>query len=221
MKSLIDFAEREPRILPVILLLDNSGSMYENDNIGTMNRAVNEMIRSFQSRESFATKISVSIISFGGDGAKLVQELTDVKDVKPINLVAGGVTSLGGAMTIAKGMIEDCDIVTNKSYRPIVVLVTDGMPNDDWERALKDFKSTGRSSKCTRMAMGIGVEKNSLEYSLLEGFVSDNEQVFCAADASDIRKFFKYIKFITEPVVNVDGFEDDYEDDDDDEYWKY
>lgn len=230
-----EFIYQEPRSMPVILLLDNSGSMSIDNNIGTLNSAVNEMIKSFQSMESTTAKISVAVISFGADGAKLVQELTDAKNISPINLYAGGCTPLGGAIRIAKGMLEDRSIVTSRSYRPTVVVVTDGEPNDDWESPLQDFKSTGRSSKCVRMAMGIGATKNSRQYRMLEEFVSDTEQVFCAADASGIRKFFKYVTMSTDMktksqdpnqpiphssiIEQVDDY--DYDDEDDDESWNY
>ena len=37
-----------PKTLPVILLLDNSGSMSSEDNIVVLNNAVNTMLKSFR-----------------------------------------------------------------------------------------------------------------------------------------------------------------------------
>jgi uncharacterized protein YegL len=43
------------------------------------------------------------------------------------------------------------------------------------------------------MAMGIGVEEGTTEHKVLENFISNEERVYSAEDASNIRKFFKYV----------------------------
>ena len=90
-------------------------------------------------------------------------------------------------------MRENKEIITSRTYRPTVVLVSDGMPNDSWEDAIDLFKNDGRSAKCYRMAMGIGVEEGTTEHKVLENFISNEERVYSAEDASNIRKFFKYV----------------------------
>lgn len=55
------------RPLPVILLLDRSGSMY-GENIDTLNSAVNEMIESFKTAGQGEVEINLGVISFGDFG---------------------------------------------------------------------------------------------------------------------------------------------------------
>ena len=74
MEELKEFVYQNARTLPVVLLLDTSGSMYENGKIATMNSAVNEMIEGFKSLDSTNAQISVSIVTFGGTAQKF-QEL--------------------------------------------------------------------------------------------------------------------------------------------------
>ena len=188
-----EFLSKEPRELPVFLLLDASGSMDGNDRIGVLNRSVNAMIKSFKDLATTAARISVAIISFGVDGAKIVQSLTPASDIKNINLTADGGTPLGAAIKKAKEMIENPEIVKHKSYRPVVVLVSDGMPNDNWQEPMKRFCTEGRSAKCNRMAMGIGAEEGTSEYRMLQSFISDGEVVHTADDAMEIVKFFNFV----------------------------
>ena len=190
--GLKEFIYQNARTLPVVLLLDTSGSMYENGKIATMNSAVNEMIEGFKSLDSTNAQISVSIITFGGVAQKF-QDLKPANEVEAINMTANGNTPLGSALNIAKSMIEDKEVITSRAYRPVVVLVSDGMPNDNWEQPLEQFKSDGRTSKCYRMAMGIGVSEGSAEYQMLQKFIDKEERVFCASDARGIEKFFKYV----------------------------
>lgn len=80
---------------------------------------------------------------------------------------------MGDAISIAKAMIEDKEQIPSRAYRPTVVLVSDGRPNDQWKGPLDVFMSEGRSAKCYRMAMGIGVERGSEAYDVLKRFTSD------------------------------------------------
>ena len=192
MEELNQFTYQTPKTLPVVLLLDTSGSMHENGKIAVLNSAVNEMLTSFKNLDATNASISVSIITFGGN-AQICQELKPVSEIGEINMIASGMTPMGGAVKLAKEMIENKEIITSRTYRPTVVLVSDGMPNDSWEDAIDLFKNDGRSAKCYRMAMGIGVEEGTTEHKVLENFISNEERVYSAEDASNIRKFFKYV----------------------------
>lgn len=193
-----DFIYKKAKPLPVILLLDTSGSMSIDDNIGTMNRAVREMIRDFQKAANSEANISVAIVTFGKTTG-VYQRLKDVSEMDPdsINMECYGMTPLGAALAAAKAIIEDKEQIPSRSYRPTVVLVSDGEPNDDWEAALNAFMNEGRSSKCYRMAMGIGVTKGTQAYKVLQQFVSNEERVFDASNASEISEFFQYVTIST------------------------
>ena len=182
-----------PKTLPVILLLDNSGSMSENDHIGVLNNAVNTMLKSFKDLDSVIATISVSIISFGVNGANMVSKLLPVEEVDEIHLTAGGGTPWGAALRMAKSMIEEKENFPSRSYRPAIICVSDGMPNDDWQNALDSFKKTGRSSKCHCMAMSIGANEGTPAYRVLSEFADGPENVYFADSAKDIHKFFRFI----------------------------
>lgn len=178
------------RPLPVILLLDRSGSMF-GEKIDTLNAAVNEMIESFKTAGQGEVEINLAVISFGEGGATYDLPLKSVKDISKIVLQANGGTPMGMALRMAKDLIEDRSIIPSKGYRPAVVLVSDGAPNDAWEEPMDAFVSGGRSAKCERFAMAIGT---SQEDPVLNRFLSGTEnKVFLASDAGKIRDFFKFV----------------------------
>ena len=192
MEKLNDFIYQTPRILPVVLLLDTSGSMEQDGKIETLNQAVNEMIKSFKGLDSTNAQIAIAIYTFGGSANQYLP-LCKPSECGQVNLEADGMTPLGAALNMAKTLIEDKTEIDSRSYRPIVVLVSDGMPNDDWEVAFNNFKNDGRTSKCCRMAMGIGVLDATPEYQMLCEFVSNEEKVFTPKDTREIMKFFNYV----------------------------
>jgi uncharacterized protein YegL len=175
--------------LPVILLLDTSGSM-GGQKIDALNQAVDEMITAFQGAGDSETEIDVAVITFGRDVA-LRQPLTSVADVRWSGLSAAGGTPMGTAIAMAKAMIEDKEVIPARAYRPTVVLVSDGQPTDSWEEPLDAFIGEGRSSKCDRMAMAIG---HDADETVLGKFIQGTEYpLFYAKDAAGLRDAFRFV----------------------------
>lgn len=189
------FVMPQARMLPVILLLDVSTSMSHNNKMDELNRAVREMIDSFKKEQIVQADICVSVITFGSE-VKVNTELTPVKDIQYTDIVAKGMTYMGRAMDVAYDMIEDETKVPKNAYRPVVVLVSDGAPNDDhWEDKLKKFTTTGRSSKCDRWSLAIGADA---DVAMMKHFLDHPEKEVCfVEDAADIHKFFRFISSST------------------------
>lgn len=186
-----EFAIAEARPLPVIVLADASGSMNADGKLVALNNAIAEMIRTFADEDDGMAEIHVAVIAFGGVSATIHIPLTCATDVKWIDLTATGRTPLGSAYDLARELIEDRNTVSSRAYRPTIVLVSDGVPTDDWQPALEALKVSGRASKASRFAMGVGSE---VEPEVLKAFLgSDHSRVFQAHEAREIRKFFNWV----------------------------
>lgn len=180
--------------LPVVLLLDTSSSMNaggEQSKIAELDSAVRDMIKDFANEEQLETEIQVSVITFGYNGVQLALPYTNASKVEMKKLEAQGNTPMGMALRMAKDMIEDKETTPSRAYRPLVILCSDGAPNDDWEGPMDNFIKDGRSSKCDRMAMAIGSDANE---TVLKRFIEGTENpLFYAKDASSMHKFFKFV----------------------------
>jgi len=175
--------------LPVILLLDVSGSM-SGAKIQNLNEAVKDMLDTFRDTESGEIEIHVSVITFGAE-VRLHQPLTSATNIVWGDLRASGGTPLGTALSMAKAMIEDKEVVPSRAYRPTVVLVSDGRPGDSWKKPLEDFICDGRSAKCDRMAMAIGADADE---EVLGKFIQGTANpLFYAENAKQLRDVFKFV----------------------------
>lgn len=175
--------------LPVVLLLDVSSSM-SGDKIENLNKAVEDMLDTFAQEEKMETEILVSVITFGNH-VELQVPYTKASQVQWQGLQANGMTPMGTALKMAKAMIEDKETTPSRAYRPTVVLVSDGQPNDSWERPLEDFISEGRSSKCDRMAMAIGRDADE---TVLKRFIEGTpHDLFYAENAGQLHEFFQRV----------------------------
>ena len=190
------------RYMPVVLLLDVSGSM-DGDKIDNLYDATVKMIETFTDEGKKEIPYKIAIITFGAS-VEYHTPYTDAtknfaQNLKPF--VADGMTPLGTALRMAKDIIEDKDETPKRWYRPAVVLVSDGMPTDSYQGPLQDFISNGRTARCQRLSMGIGSDPRFIDYNVLRNFAGeDSEKItgtdklcFKAEDAADIVKVFKLI----------------------------
>lgn len=191
MVTLKHFSNQSARPLPVIVLADISGSMSIDGKIEALNLALKDMLETFKSQSRLRAEIQVAIITFGGS-ANVFQPLTPAHALpqwKDFNACGG--TPLGDACRLAQQLIEDKNQIFSRAYKPVVILLSDGQPTDDYETEFEAFKQSKRSQKATRLAMAIG---NDADLQLLASFNNDIEaSVFKAHQARDIQRFFRAV----------------------------
>lgn len=190
MNSLNDFLIQKPRPLPVIIAVDRSGSMSENGKIDALNIALKDFINSIKDEDSNKAEIHIALYSFGGDTATCDLPLTVINQVRDHIYQPRGKTPMGGAFKLLKALIEDKILIPSRSYKPTIVLITDGFPTDEWQAPMSELINDGRSSKAFRIAMAIG---DDADKNMLLEFVSAPEYLVTGENARDIRKFFRFV----------------------------
>lgn len=192
--GLKDFVLKEPRALPIFILADTSASM-RGEKINALNLALREMLNSLKNAEDIRGKFQLCVISFGGS-VNIIQPLDDIANMVLPELQATGKTPMGEAFETVFSSIENRDVVSSRAYAPTIVLISDGIPTDcdtsydKWDQ-LNALQTGARSSKCQRLALGIGEDA---DFGMLKAFINNPEiPVIRAKDASGITKFFKWV----------------------------
>jgi uncharacterized protein YegL len=150
---------------PLVLVLDCSGSMLEDDKIALLNEGLKTLETELKSDPIAARCGRVLIISFGGDNnVEIIGQWTDAMDFTPPSLMAGGLTPLGAAMRCALDEIESEKSQMRSagvSYkRPIIMLLSDGEPTDEWQQVAAECKNAEAAHKINVMPIGIGSQAN-------------------------------------------------------------
>lgn len=176
------------RRLPVYLLLDTSGSM-SGEPIEAVKNGVQVLVSTLRQDPYALETAYISVITFDSNVQQLVP-LTDLASFQPPSISASGGTSLGGGLKL---LAESIDREIAKStpeqkgdWKPLVFIMTDGVPTDDWQRGLTEFKNrkTGIVVAC---AAGSGADTSILK-QITEVVVSLD-----TADSATIKAFFKWV----------------------------
>lgn len=179
-----------PRAFPVIVLADVSGSMAAEGKIAALNQAIREMLATFTRTDDVPAEVQVAVITFG-EVARVHVPLAPAGGVRWTDAVAQGATPMGSAMELAADLIESRELIPARSYRPTVVLVSDGQPTDSWETGLARLTREGRAQRAQRFALAIGGDADE---AMLRRFLADPEQqLFRAEDARRVRDFFRFV----------------------------
>jgi uncharacterized protein YegL len=176
------------RRLPVYLLLDTSGSM-SGEPIEAVKNGVQIMISSLRQNPQAIETAFLSIITFDSTAQQIIP-LTDLASFQMVDIKATGVTALGDALRLVAHKIEtEVQKTTTEQkgdWKPLVFIMTDGIPTDDWQNGLNEFKKS-KVAFTVACAAGSGADTNILKQ------ITDNVVSLDTADSATIGKFFQWV----------------------------
>jgi uncharacterized protein YegL len=179
-----------PRRLPVYILADCSGSM-----AGSPIESVKSGIRALHSElmgdPSAVETAYLSVITFASSAQQAVP-LTEVVQFVPPDLQAGGLTALGEALgLLLDRMKQELRTTTQEQkgdWRPLIFILTDGLPTDSWERAADELKR-GKSGNIIAVACG---EQGAQAAETLKR-VGNTVLVMKEMTPDSFKQFFKWV----------------------------
>lgn len=181
------------RRLPVYLLLDTSGSM-AGAPIESLRRGI-ELFKQEVEEDVYAQETAhVGVISFGGEAEFVTRGLIPFDDFEPPALSAGGQTPLGQALWL---LIESLDkdvkgAVKGKEkgdYKPLVYVLTDGMPTDDWQEPREEILKRERKKVINVITVGCGpyIDQQNLKD------IAAGATFNMSSDDAAFKKFFQWV----------------------------
>ena len=176
------------RRLPVYLLLDTSGSMH-GEPIEAVKNGVEILVSSLRQDPYALETAYLSIITFDTQ-AKQLMPLTEIAMFQPPQLQATGTTQFGEALALLADKIDQevqkTTHDTRGDWKPLVFIMTDGAPTDDWTKGLARLKQakTGMIIAC---AAGHNADTSILKQ------ITEVVVELATADSNTIKAFFKWV----------------------------
>jgi uncharacterized protein YegL len=131
--DMIDVSYPQEPHAATVLLLDTSGSMYENSKIDQLNEGLRYFKKEVLDDDLARKRVDLSVITFGGS-VNLIRDFSPIEKFEPPTLYANGGTPMG------EGIIKAIDLVESRKneyknegvsyYRPWIFMITDGIPTD-------------------------------------------------------------------------------------------
>jgi len=176
-----------PKKLPVYLLLDTSGSM-GGDPIESVRNGLTMLVQALRQEPQALETAYISVITFNSTAQQVVP-LTDLFSFQEPSINASGATALGEALELAAHKISTevtkTTADTKGDWKPLVFMMTDGEPTDDWAKGAEALKK----QSATVIACAAGTNANT---SLLKS-ITENVVELKSASSQDIAAFFKWV----------------------------
>ncbi len=189
--------EMSSRVLDFIWIADCSGSM-DGEKIQTLNYAIRQTIPDMRKEadDNPNAQLLVRAVKFSGGASWHIPTPTPIDTFEWSDLVAGSVTDMGKALELVATELRQLPSET-KRLPPVLVLLTDGQPTDDYKKGLEELLQTPWGRKSVRIAIAIG---RDADLDVLEQFTGNKELVLEAKNPQMLVKFIKWASTVIKTV---------------------
>jgi uncharacterized protein YegL len=157
--------------------------------IEAVKNGVQIMISSLRQNPQAIETAYLSVITFDSSAQQIIP-LTDLASFQMVDIKATGVTALGEALKLVSNKIDNEVAKTTMEqkgdWKPLVFIMTDGIPTDDWQSGLNEFKQR-KTAFTVACAAGSGADTSILKQ------ITDNVVSLDTADSASIGKFFQWV----------------------------
>ena len=213
--GMLDKVEISRRMCPVIFLLDTSGSM-DGAPLGAVNAAMVGILPELISmnNDNPDIEIQIAVLTFESETEWVTGTgLVNPEAYKWKDLDAGSLTSMGAAFRELVNALSVSHGFMNRasgSVAPVLFLLTDGEPTDNYQDALQALKENNWYKVAAKVAIGYGDSNDSV----LREFTGNSETVLHTDDPKDLKKMIRFVT-ITSSMVASTGKGTDAEDSED------
>jgi uncharacterized protein YegL len=165
--------------------------------IQQLNFAIRECIPAMQeeSAQNPECQMFVRVLTFSSGARWHVGQPQPVTNFKWTDVQADGVTDMGRAMELLSEALS-IEAMGERALPPVLVLITDGQPTDNFAGGLKKLMENPWAKKAVRVGIAIGEDA---DIEVLEKFIAHAE--FKPLRADNAPTLAKYIKWASTAVV--------------------
>ncbi|WP_329390525.1 vWA domain-containing protein [Streptomyces sp. NBC_01351] len=181
-----------------IWLLDCSYSM-QGEKIGQLNYAIREAVPAMRSvaQDNPAAQLLLRTMTFSTTARWHHQDPVPVEQFTWQDVQVDGMTNLGDALHLVSREL-DTPPMPQRALKPVLALVSDGVPTDDWKAGLRAVDATPWGRKAVRVAIAIGADADR---TVLQEFLGNPE--FQPLDANSPKQLAAAIRWASTAAVKA------------------
>lgn len=176
----------------IFFLVDTSKSM-EGSKLESLNKVMGEILPELIGVGEAGTDVKIAVMSFASGFEWITPEPVLIEEYQRWeNLSAEGVTDMGEAFEELSVQLSRKKFLNapSLSYAPVIFLITDGYPTDNYKKGLEMLKANRWFKYGLKVALAIG---SSVDLEVLHEFTDDEELVLQAFGADMLRKLVREI----------------------------
>jgi uncharacterized protein YegL len=191
--------ELATRPLHFIWLADCSGSMSIDGKIQALNNAIRESLPHMitVADENPNAEVLMRVLKFSSGAQWHVSQPTPVADFKWTDLQTDGVTDMGRALNMVAEQLK-MPPMTDRALPPVLVLISDGQPTDDFHKGLQALMNEPWGKKAVRIAIAIGEDADT---EVLQKFIGHPE--LQPLQANNPEALVRHIKWVSTAVLKA------------------
>ncbi|MBP3272654.1 MAG: VWA domain-containing protein [Ruminococcus sp.] len=197
--SLLDFDDDDPlnatgvsrKSLVIFFMIDTSGSM-KGKKMGELNTVMEELIPEIRRVGEADTDVKIAVLTFSTGVSWMYSAPISIEEFEWARLRADGVTSMGAAFKELSARMSRNGFLNSPSlsFAPVIFLMTDGYPSDDYKAGLKALQSNSWYKYALKAALGIGNEAND---DMLAEFTGSKDTVVHAYSGGQLAQMIKIV----------------------------
>jgi uncharacterized protein YegL len=157
------------RPLHFIYICDCSGSMAAQGKMQALNQAIRQSLPGMAevARQNPEARVLVRAVRFADRAHWHLETPTPVEQLQWVDLQAGGITAMGEALELVAGVLQSPPM-EERALPPVLVLISDGQPTDDFEAGLAALMRQPWAQKAVRLAIAMG---HDADLEVLQQFI--------------------------------------------------
>ncbi|MEQ8788684.1 MAG: hypothetical protein RIC55_20405 [Pirellulaceae bacterium] len=191
--------ELAARELHFLWIVDCSGSMGVDGKIEELNNAIDEALPGMRevAADNPNAQLLIRAIRFSNGAQWHVLKPVAIEEFQWEPLSADGVTDLGAALAEVAEQLS-IERMPQRALPPVLVLISDGQPTDDYKAGLKKLLGQPWGAKAVRIAIAIG---RDADHGPLQEFIGNIE--FKPLQANNAERLAQLIKWASTAVVKA------------------
>ena len=170
-------------------VVDCSGSMY-GEKIGIVNNTIQECIPEMRNSadKNPNAQLLIRALQFSSGASWITTSPVPVETYSWEDMEANGLTELGKAFDLLAAQLS-IPPMPARALPPVIVLLSDGQPTDDYKKSLDKLKGMPWFRKAVKIAISIGQDADD---DVLIEFAGNKELVLQANNATALAKMIKW-----------------------------
>ena len=186
------------RAMTLFFLIDTSTSM-EGSKIGAVNDAVENVLPMISeiSSENPDAEIRIAALEFSSGTRWIYDEPKPASDFVWQDVQADGLTSMGEAFQELNGRMSAGSFMNGPCFAPVILLLSDGGPTDDYESGLDELKKNKWYRHAIKVAIAIGEDADR---DVLAEFTGSKESVLTVHNIEALKQVIRIVAVTSSTV---------------------